>query len=119
MFTLMINDCPVLINADLHWDRGVGTTESVTPEDLAVVIEAAISVSFASSQVVDILESVDTVFLSCQLSFISRVVETYHLISQDEPNLLFPGRCVDPSCTSANSVARWMIGTDPEARALG
>jgi hypothetical protein len=33
-------------------------------------------------------------------------VETYHLISQDKPDLLLPGRCVDPSYTSAISVTR-------------
>jgi hypothetical protein len=35
---------------DLHWDRRVGTTESVTSEDLAVVVEAVISLSFAAGQ---------------------------------------------------------------------
>jgi hypothetical protein len=47
MLTLMISGRSSLIDVDLHRDRRVGTTESVTPEDLAVVIEATISLSSA------------------------------------------------------------------------
>ena len=32
------------------------------------------------------------------------MVETYHLLGQNESNLLLPGWCVDPSYTSAISV---------------
>jgi len=39
-----------LSDNDLHRNGGVGTTESVTSEDLAVVVEAGISLAFAAGQ---------------------------------------------------------------------
>jgi len=40
MFTLLISDRPIQRFADLHRDGRVGTTESITSEDLAIVVEA-------------------------------------------------------------------------------